>query len=56
MDTVKINLSWSAFTEIRIKYPERVLSDIDAGIFYFTDNSVFLHIPAEVLDRLKATT
>ncbi len=56
MDTVKINLSWSAFTEIRDKYPERVLSDIDAGNFLFTDNAVFLHLPAQVLDRVKAAT
>ena len=56
MDTVKINLSWPVFSEIREKYPERVLSDIDAGNFYFTDDSVFLHLPAEVLDRVKATT
>jgi len=56
MDTVKINLSWSAFSEIRDKYPERVLTDIDAGNFHFTDDSVFLHLPAEALDRVKATT
>ena len=56
MDTVKINLSWSAFSEIRDKYPERVLTDIDAGNFLFTDDSVFLHLPAEALDRIKATT
>jgi len=56
MDTVKINLSWSAFSELRDKYPERVLNDIDAGNFLFTDDSVFLHLPAEVLDRVKATT
>jgi len=56
MNTVKFNLSWSAFSEIRDKYPERVLSDIDAGNFHFTDDSVFLHLPAEGLDRYKATT
>jgi len=56
MDTVKINLSWSAFSELRDKHPERVLNDIDAGNFVFTDNAVFLHLPAEVLDRVKATT
>ncbi len=56
MDTVKINMSWPVFSEIRDKYPERVLSDIDAGNFLFTDDSVFLHLPAEALDRVKATT
>ena len=56
MDTVKINMSWPVFTEIRDKYPERVLSDIDAGNFLFTDDSVFLHLPAEALDREKATS
>ena len=56
MDSVKINLSWSAFSEIRDKYPERVLTDIDAGNFHFTDNAVFLHLPAEALDRVKAAT
>jgi len=56
MGTVKINMSWPVFSEIRDKYPERVLSDIDAGNFYFTDNAVFLHLPAEVFDRVKATT
>ncbi len=55
MDTVKINMSWPVFTEIRDKYPERVLTDIDAGNFHFNDDSVFLHLPAEVLDRVKAT-
>ncbi len=55
MDTVKINMSWPVFTNIKDKYPERVLSDIDAGNFHFTDNSVFLHLPAKVLDREKAT-
>ena len=56
MDTVKFNLSWSACSEIRDKYPERVLTDMDAGNFYFTDDSVFLHLPAEALDRVKAAT
>ena len=56
MDTLKINLFWSAFSEIRDKYPERVLSDIHAGNFYFTDDSVFLHLPAEAFDRVKAAT
>ena len=54
MDTLKINLFWPAFSEIRDKYPERVLNDIDAGNFHFTDDSVFLHLPAEALDRVKA--
>ena len=44
------------FTEMTEQYPERVLSDINAGNFHFTDDSVFLHLPAEVLDRDKATT
>jgi len=56
MDTVKINMSWSAISEIRDKHPERVLSDIHAGNFQFTDESVFLHLPAEALDRVKGTT
>jgi len=56
MDTVKINLSRSAFSEIRDKYPERVLNDIHAGNFHFTDNAAFLRLPAEALDRVKATT
>ncbi len=30
--------------------------DIDAGNFHITDDSVFLHLPAQVLDRYKATT
>jgi len=33
MDTVKINLSWPAFSELRDKHPERVLTDMDAGNF-----------------------
>jgi len=40
MDTVKINLSRSAFSEIRDKYPERVPNDIHAGNFHFTDDLV----------------
>jgi len=56
MDTLNINLSWPVFSEIQDKYPEHVLNDIHAGNFYFTDDSVFLHFPAEVLDRDKATT
>ncbi len=55
-NTLKINISWPVFSEIRDKYPEHVLSDIDAGNFHFTDNAVFLHLPAEALDRVKATT
>ncbi len=47
MVTVKINMSWPVFTEMREQYPERVLSDIDAGNSHFTDDSVFLHLPAE---------
>jgi len=56
MDTVKINMSWPIFSEIRDKYPDRVLNDMDAGNFLFTDSSVFLHLPAEALDREKAAT
>jgi len=56
MDTVKINLSWSALSEIRDKYPEGVLIYIHASNFHFTDDSVFLHLPAEALDRVKAAT
>ena len=56
MDTVKINMSWPVFSDIRDKYLERVLSDIDAGKFHFTDEEVFLHLPAEALDRAKAST
>jgi len=56
METVKINMSWPVFSEIRDKYPERVLTDIDAGNFLFTNNAVFLHVPAEALDRDKAAT
>ena len=56
MDTVKINMSWPAFSELRDKHPERVLNDIHAGNFHFTDDSVFLHLPAEALDRVKAAT
>jgi len=56
MDTVKVNLSWSAFSELRDKHPERMLTDMDAGNFHFTDDSVFLHLPAEALDRVKAST
>jgi len=56
MDTVKINLSWPAFSELRDKHPDRVLSDMDAGNFLFTDNAVYLHLPAEALDRDKAAT
>jgi len=55
-DTLKINISWSAFFEIRDKYPQRVLHDIRAGNFYFTDHAVYLHLPAEALDRVKAAT
>ncbi len=54
MDTVKINLSWSAFSEIKDKYPERVLTDIHAGNFHFTDSSVIFHIPANLLLREPA--
>jgi len=56
LDTVRINLTGSAFSEIRDKYPERVLNDLHAGNFHFTDDAVFLHLPAETLDRVKAAT
>ena len=55
-DTLRINISWSVFTEMKDKYPQRVLHDIHAGNFYFTDDSVYLHLPAEALDRVKAAT
>ena len=55
-NTLRINIPWPVFSEIRDKYPERVLNDIRAGNFYFTDGAVYLHLPAEALNRVKAAT
>ncbi len=54
MDTVKINLPCSAFSEIRDEYPEPVLNDIPSGAFQFTDRSVILPVPAMLLDKEQA--
>ena len=38
MDTVRINMSWPVFSEIRDKYPQGVLNNIDAGVILFPDS------------------
>ena len=49
MDTLKIKLSWQAFSEIRDKYPDRVLNDINSGLYIFSDSSVTLHVSSLAL-------
>lgn len=54
MDTVNINLSWAAFSELLDKYRDRVLDDMTDGLFIFTDGSVTLHASAPALETKKA--
>jgi len=54
METLKIKLSWYAFSEIMDKFPERVMGDMNAGLFLFTDSSVTLHGTAPPIDSEQA--
>ena len=51
IDTVKVKMTWHAFSELRRKYPERVLDNMNTGRVLFTDRSVILHIPFSALSR-----
>ncbi len=59
MDTLKdilvIRLTWRAFSQLRDKHLSRVLDEMDAGLFLFTDSSVTLHMPPEALDEITYT-
>jgi len=56
MDTVKVRLTWHAFSELRRKYPDRVLDCMNTGRVFFTDRSVILHIPFCALGKTADTT
>jgi len=56
MDTVKVRLTWQAFSELRRKYPDRVLDNMNIGRVLFSDRSVILHIPFCVLGKTADTT
>ncbi len=50
-DTVKVRLTWQAFSELRCRYPDRVLDNMNTGRFLFADTSVILHIPFYALGK-----
>jgi len=56
MDTVKVRLTWHAFSELHRKYPDRVLDIMNTGRVLFTDRSVILHIPFCDLGKTADTT
>ena len=56
MDTVKVRLTWQAFSELRRKYPDRVLDNMNTGRVLFTDRSVILHVPFSALGKTADTT
>ena len=55
-DTVKVKLTWRAFSELRRKYPDRVLDSMNTGRLLFTDRSVIMHVPFSALGKTAATT
>ncbi len=56
MDTIKVTMTWHAFSELRRKYPDRVLDNMKTGRLLFTDTSVILHVPFSVLGKTPDTT
>ena len=56
MDTVKVRLTWHAFSELRRKYPDRVLDNMNTGRVLFTDRFVILHISFCALGKTADTT
>ena len=56
MDTVKVIMTWHAFFELRRKYPDRVLDNMNTGRVLFTDRSVILHVPFSALGKTADTT
>jgi len=55
METLIIRMSWRAFSQLRDKHLNRVLDEMDAGLFLFTDSSVTLHMPPEALNEITYT-
>ncbi len=56
MDTVKVRLTWHAFSELHRKYPDRVLDNMNTGRVLFTDRSVILQVPFSALGKTADTT
>ena len=56
MDTVKVTMTWHAFSELRRNYPDRVLDNMNTGRILFTDRSVILHVPFSALGKTADTT
>ncbi len=56
MDTVKVTMTWHAFFELRHKYPDRVLDNMNTGRVLFTDRSVIMHVPFSALGKTSDTT
>ncbi len=56
MDTIKVTMTWHAFSELRRKYPDRVLDNMNTGRVHFTDRSVILHVPFRALGKTANTT
>ncbi len=55
METLTIKMTWNAFTELRDKHPSRVLDEMNADLFLFSDSSVSLHLPASALNEITYT-
>ncbi len=56
LDTVMVNMTWPEFSELRRKYPSRVLENINTGRVLFNDGSVTLHIPFRAFSRPAEVT
>ena len=56
MNTLKIKLSWQAFRAIRDKYPDRVLNDMNSGLFIFSDSYVTFHVSSLALELEKKSS
>ena len=56
LDTVKVTMTWHTFSELRRKYPDRVLDNMNIGRVLFTDRSVILHVPFTALGKTADTT
>jgi len=56
LNTIKVTMTWHAFSELRRKYPDRVLDNIKSGRVHFTDRSVILHVSFIALNKIADTT
>ena len=54
-EIIKINLTWPDFSKLLHKHPKWVQDDINAGLVFFTDSSVTVHIPYTAIGRTPDT-